>query len=315
MFKYFLPIVLLSQYVSGGIELFCIKNGFKFITDELESHVINLEELITQTRWISQKVDHFNSSDKRVWKMRYFQRLSYSKLNGPIYLFLGGESPASPRWAETGIMYELAKETGGALFVSEHRYYGESIPLNGTDAAAFKYLSARQALADNAYLLQYIKRKPYYKKSKIVVVGGSYSGNLAAWMKLLYPNLVDAALASSGPVLAKTDFYEYLEKVSDNYEQYGTKTCLGTIRKIFKRYDRLMRSSKGRQQLKEEERICEECDLSTQENQSVFFSYKVGEFMTNSQYGTTQQIYEHCQRLENSSVPTIPPEESTRDNY
>ncbi|XP_034832497.1 putative serine protease K12H4.7 [Maniola hyperantus] len=314
LIKYYPFILLLNQYVSGsGVELFCVKNGFKYLNDEinLEPH---LEEFITQTKWLKQKLDHFNATDQRDWKMRYFKRLSFWKLNGPIYLFLGGEGPVSPRWADTGIMYELAKETNGALYVSEHRYYGESKPLNGTDAEALKYLSARQALADNAYLLKYLKHFYIYKKSKVVVVGGSYSGNLAAWMKLLYPDLVDAAIASSGPVLAKMDFYEYLEKVSDNYELYGTKKCLGTIKKIFKRYDKLIQTADGIKLLKEEENICEKCNLSAPENQQIFFGVKVGEFMRISQYGTTEQIKGHCQSLQNESIPRTPPEESTRNN-
>ncbi|XP_045772477.1 putative serine protease K12H4.7 [Maniola jurtina] len=306
---------ILSLYpcICGGVDLFCIKNGFKYLNDEINSEP-HLEEAVTQTKWLKQKVDHFNTTDQRNWKMRYFERLSYWKLNGPIYLFLGGESPASARWAETGIMYELAKETNGALYVSEHRYYGESRPLNGTDAEALKYLSARQALADNAYLLKYLKRFSNYKRSKVVVVGGSYSGNLAAWMKLLYPGLVDAAIASSGPILAKTDFYEYLEKVSDNYEQYGTKKCLRTIKKIFKRYDKLMQSSEGIKILKNEQNICEKCDMTVPENQYLFFSYKVGEFMSVSQYGTTERIKSHCKSLQNESIPRIPLEESARNN-
>ncbi|XP_045769010.1 putative serine protease K12H4.7 [Maniola jurtina] len=318
LIKYYPFILLFNPCVSGGVDLFCVKNGFKYLNDEinLEPH---LEEFITQTKWLKQKLDHFNTTDQRDWKMKYFKRLSYWRLNGPIYLFLGGESPVSPRWAETGIMYELAKETNGALYVAEHRYYGESRPLNGTDAEALKYLSARQALADNAYLLKYLKRFSIYKNSKVVVVGGSYSGNLAAWMKLLYPDLIDAAIASSGPVLAKMDFYEYLEKVSDNYEQYGTKKCLGKIEKIFKRYDKLMQSAKGIQLLKEEENICEKCNLSALENQQIFFGVKVGEFMSISQYGTAEQIKDHCKILLNGSIyqhneSGIPPEESTRNN-
>ncbi|XP_039758286.1 putative serine protease K12H4.7 [Pararge aegeria] len=313
-FKYYPFMLLLNHYASAGIDLFSLINGLNYLNAELNNLETFVEEFTTQTCWINQEFDHFNSTEKRVWKMRYFQRLSFRKFNGPIYLFLGGESAASPRWAQTGIMYELAKETNGAMYVSEHRYYGESKPLNGTDAEAFKYLSARQALADNANFLKYLKRKSVYRKSKVVVIGGSYSGNLAAWMKLLYPDLVDAAIASSGPVLAKTDFFEYLEKVNDNYEQHGTENCLGNIRKIFQRYDKLMQNPEGIEILKKEENICEECDLSKPENQQVFFSSKVGEFMQISQYGTTGQIKSHCKRIETESVCTNRSEESNSNN-
>ncbi|CAH2102188.1 unnamed protein product [Euphydryas editha] len=297
--KYCQLLLLFSVSLADGFGFFDIGNTFNYLNKELYSLASNWDGDV-KTRWIKQELDHFDPEEKRTWKMRYFQRLTYWRSNGPIYLLLGGESEASSRWTTTGIMQELAKETKGAMFVSEHRYYGKSKPLNTTDIRNFKFLNSRQATADNAKLLKYIKSWRMFNNSKVVVIGGSYSGNLAAWMRMLYPELVDAALASSAPVLAKKDFYEYLEKVNDNYEQYGTSECLDNIRNTFERYDRLLQSSEGINLLKEEENICQDCDLTVLKNRQVFFSEKVSKFMIYSQYGNTKNIKEHCKKLNTS---------------
>ncbi|CAG4954229.1 unnamed protein product [Colias eurytheme] len=144
--------------------------------------------------------------------MRYFSTLQYFRQNGPIFIYLGGEGVADPVHLQIGVIQELAQETGGAMFMTEHRYYGLSKPFPNLNTENLKWLSSAQALADIAKLITYIKSDPKFMRSKVVLIGGSYAGNLAAWMRLKFPNLVDAAYASSSPVLAKKDFYEYLEK-------------------------------------------------------------------------------------------------------
>ena len=68
-------------------------------------------------------------------------------------------------------------------------------------------MSAEQALADAAYFV--VKMRKLYNltaDNKWVTFGGSYSGELAAWARLKYPNLFHAALASSAPVTASHTF-------------------------------------------------------------------------------------------------------------
>ncbi|XP_026739316.1 putative serine protease K12H4.7 [Trichoplusia ni] len=297
-----LNIILSSCfYFSDAFGLYGLGNGYRFFLKELNSTFGAFDSSPISSKWIRQPLDHFDQNETRAWHMRYFERLDYWKRKGPIYLFINGEGPASRVFLQTGILYELAKETKGAMYLAEHRYYGKSKPFKDLTTENLAYLSSRQALADFAKLLRAIKMSPKYNESKVVVVGGSYAGNLAAWMRLLYPNLVDAAIASSAPVLAKKDFYEYLENVSEDFEQHGTPGCFEKIKEIFNRYDELFKTSAGIEQLKEEEQICESTDMNKSENKQLFFLDKTSEFMYEAQYGSPESIKGFCEDLTNTS--------------
>jgi len=77
-----------------------------------------------------------------------------------------------------------------------------------------------QALADMAYFIQNWEGPkgvtlPPKQQQKWITVGGSYPGDLSAWMRLKYPDLVFASYSSSGPVKAKYDYFEYDLAIGD----------------------------------------------------------------------------------------------------
>lgn len=304
---YLLPLVcILLKFLSNveGLGLYALGDGFNILRKELEAALhlaVAADKPKIETRWIDQPLDHFDKSEKRIWLMRYFERLDLYKPGGPVYVFIGGEGEAHPGFLRGGMIYDLANQTNGAMFMSEHRYYGKSMPLKNKGVKNLKYLSAWQALADLARLIERIKLIPTFGEAKVVVIGGSYPGNLAAWFRLHYPHLADAALASSAPVLAKTNFYQYLETVSDDYEQYGTPGCHDFVRNLFQSYEESFKTPEGIKKLKKDERICEESDLTKPENQQLFVYAKAGYYMVNAQYGSVAKIQRHCERLMNES--------------
>ncbi|XP_034112359.2 putative serine protease K12H4.7 [Drosophila albomicans] len=157
--------------------------------------------------------------------MRYLQNAEYHKPQGPIYIFVGGEWTITPGLLSTGLTHDMAVENGGMLYYTEHRYYGQSWPHenNSLTVAQLQHLSLEQALADLAYFIRYQKsHNPHLNHSKVILIGGSYSGSMATWMTQLYPELIAASWASSAPLLAKADFHEYMKLVSSSLQlSYG----------------------------------------------------------------------------------------------
>ena len=99
-------------------------------------------------------------------------------------------------------MYQLAQEHEGLLVGVEHRFYGNSFPTADTSVDSLQYLTSDQALADLARLLHDLMVDLDTINSKVITIGGSYSGNLAAWFRLKYPAISTGSIASSGPLTA-----------------------------------------------------------------------------------------------------------------
>ena len=74
-------------------------------------------------QWFVQDLDHFDVTDSRTWKQRFFINDSFYKPGGPAFLMIGGEGEASPEWMVQGAWIEDAKEFGAICFQLEHRWY------------------------------------------------------------------------------------------------------------------------------------------------------------------------------------------------
>ena len=57
-----------------------------------------------------------------------------------------------------------------------------------------------------ARFISFLKKDLQTDGSKVVTVGGSYPGNLAAWFRLKYPSVTVGSIASSAPVTAHINF-------------------------------------------------------------------------------------------------------------
>lgn len=89
-----------------------------------------------------------------------------------------------------------------------------------------QYLTSQQALADAATFIAAMNKEHNFPDDvKWIAFGGSYSGSLAAWLRMMYPDLVQGAVSSSGPMVAKLDFTEYFTVVFKDLKDIDPK-CL-----------------------------------------------------------------------------------------
>jgi len=159
---------------------------------------------------------------------RYFENKEFWGGKGhPIFVFIGGEGQEScSRLTDRMYVYDLAKEHNALMLDVEHRFYGESYPTKGMTTKDLSLLSSEQALADLARLLTWYMKENDTAESKIITVGGSYPGNLSGWFRLKYPSITFGSIASSAPVTAKTNFYEYMDVVAQSIDYFDeTHMC------------------------------------------------------------------------------------------
>lgn len=74
----------------------------------------------------------------------------------------------------------------------------------------------------------------------VIVVGGSYSATMAAWFRQKYPHLVKGAWASSAPLQAKVNYFEYTETVAKAIRKIGGEECYENVENAFEAIEDLI---------------------------------------------------------------------------
>ncbi|PIL22459.1 hypothetical protein GSI_15147 [Ganoderma sinense ZZ0214-1] len=172
--------------------------------------------------WFSQPLDHFSGDGQltETWRQRYWinTRHYVPGENTPVIVIDGGETSGEDRlgFLDTGIADILARATGGIGVVLEHRYYGNSLPVKNLTTDSLRFLNNAQSAADSANFMANVKFPGIDENLTApnhpwIYYGGSYAGARAAHMRVLYPNLVWGAIASSGVTHASLENWEYME--------------------------------------------------------------------------------------------------------
>ncbi|KAG8950857.1 hypothetical protein FRC04_007089 [Tulasnella sp. 424] len=179
--------------------------------------------------YFDQLIDHGNPS-AGTFKQRFFFSDEYYKGQGsPIVIGTPGEQSADGFYADlTGysIMNKMMDTWGAAGVVLEHRYWGKSSPYSTLTAPNLQFLTVEQAITDYKYFLDNVQL-PWASgnytsnpsSTPWVNVGCSYPGLLVAYTQEQYPDLFAAGYATSAPVNADGDFWEYWEPIEEGMPQ------------------------------------------------------------------------------------------------
>lgn len=223
-----------------------------------------------QVYWYAQTFDHFNSSDTRQFQQRYLVYDDYwteapADALKPIFFCPGGEADVYGGYEHNGFMFQFGMKLGAFMLFPEHRFYGDSLPFGPKDSYTPENivgLTIEQALQDYVTIIDHAMQLwDIPANTPIIAMGGSYPGELASFLRIAFPNVVDGALASSAPVR----YHPFLEGGTRSGSFFAVATrdfaqedpaCPGLVRDAFSEMIDLFSTASGRQQIQEDLKLC-----------------------------------------------------------
>ncbi|GAP82894.1 putative serine carboxypeptidase S28 [Rosellinia necatrix] len=217
--------------------------------DLSKDHRVTLDDddlIVMGKGTFDQLLDH-NDPEKGTFQQRYWWNAEFYEEDGPIFLFSPGESDA-----ENAVGYlenytlpgYYAQQFKGAAIVLEHRYWGKSIPFDTLTAETLQYLNVPNSISDLTYFASNVDCQfceggtCNSDENPWVLIGGSYSGALAAWTSQLDPGTFTAYHASSAVVEAIYDFWEYFNPI----EAALPRNCSADVKSVIQYIDSVLAS-------------------------------------------------------------------------
>lgn len=252
---------------------------------------------LPEAQFFTNSLDHFDAQDNRTYQQRFYVNDTFFSAAlardpssaPPVFLYVDGEGAASPYDAVHGHHMEMAATHGALVIAVEHRYYGASVPTPTLTTDDLQWLSSQQALADLAAFRAYADRRwSLTARNTWISFGGSYPGALSAWLRLKYPHVVYAAVASSAPVLAKLNFEGYNEVLSSALATPlvgGCPGCLANVNAAFSQVSAMLADgSTGRSKLSKLFNTCAPLGGASDGDVATFVAALSGAFQGVVQY-------------------------------
>ncbi len=240
-------------------------------------------------------VDHYNfrPTIEATFNLRYVVNDQYYANNtSPVLFYAGNEANVFQFVNNSGFLWEVAQELQAMIIFAEHRYYGKSFPFGSPEAALtpinISYLTVEQAMADFNTLQIHIRHRwNMSRDTAFIIVGGSYGGNLALWLRLKNPNLWAGAIASSATPLKHLlrESNAFAKIVNDVYANVS-QACPDMIRLGWKELFEQVSTVEGRRNIQKEMKLCHVPE--NKQPQSIandLYGWVAGALETMVQYG------------------------------
>ncbi|KAF2458399.1 serine carboxypeptidase S28-domain-containing protein [Lineolata rhizophorae] len=198
---------------------------------------------------LSVPIDHFHNStlyaphSNGTFPLRYWYSAAHYAPGGPVIVLCSGETSGVNRlpFLYKGIVYQLAKATGGLGVILEHRYYGTSFPVDDLTTESLRFLTTEQALADTDYFARNVVFEDVDadlspESAPWIMYGGSYAGAFVAFLRVLYPGTFWGAISSSGVTEAIYDYWQYFEPI----RIHGPRACVDTTQAFVRVIDGIL---------------------------------------------------------------------------
>ncbi|KAG9018025.1 Thymus-specific serine protease [Tulasnella sp. 427] len=180
--------------------------------------------------WFNQLIDH-NNPAAGTFKQRYFFSDQFWTGDGaPIVLQTSGAANADGWWTQLqsgSLQSKIMGELGAAGVFLEHRYWGKSSPVPDLTNSNLQWLTVEQGVEDlkHSHLFTVLCGKRSAPPQCFINTPGSdamakhrmrlqsSSGILVAYCQEKHSDVFASAYASSAPVQADEDFWEYWQPV------------------------------------------------------------------------------------------------------
>ncbi|XP_041975547.1 lysosomal Pro-X carboxypeptidase [Aricia agestis] len=217
------------------------------------------------TEWFEVPLDHFSFQRNETFKIKYLVNKEQWDGGGPIFFYTGNEGQIEVFAEHTGFMWDIAEEYKAQLVFAEHRYYGESMPFGNKSLSNeyIGYLTAAQALADYADLINYLQGG--HNRYPVVAFGGSYGGMLSAYFRIKYPHLVTGAIAASAPIHMYPGMVPCgaFDRIVTSSFKVANQNCTDNIRKSWKVLRTYLQAQNNSDALKKSWNLCDPVKNST----------------------------------------------------